>query len=87
MTPAEKLAARKLRKDSAQPRKVVLICRVRAARQKLRLSLRDVERETGVHNVTLCDAERGCNITLTNALRLAKFFGVSVESLWTEARS
>lgn len=87
MSPAEKMASKKPKKNEGPARNVVLICRMRKKRQELGLTLRDVEKATKVNNVTILDAERGCGITLQNALRLARFFGVAVEDLWSEVKS
>lgn len=84
MTPAEKAAKSKAKRKPPFRRAVKFPDNpLRAMREKLGLSLRDVENETGVNNVTLFSAEAGCEIILTSALALARFYGLSVEGIWS----
>lgn len=84
-TPAERAAAKKKPRGVGPARARRWKCGVRLLRESMGLSLRDVERETGVSNATLSHVERGCDTTLRTALRLAAFFGVPVEVLWAPA--
>lgn len=80
-TPAERAAARKPKKHPPR-RPVVWVCRVREFREKHGLSLRDVERETGITNATVYNIEIGNETTLGHARALAVFFGTTVDVLW-----
>ena len=82
MTPAERTAAAKPKRASKLRRAVFWRCRVGAVRRKLGLSMRDVEKATGVPTSTQCHVERGCELTLTCAVVLARFYGMPVEVLW-----
>jgi DNA-binding XRE family transcriptional regulator len=89
MTPAEELASRKQRKrpkrnNGKEPRKVVLSCAVRDRREALNLSLRDVAAGVGLSISGLHAIEYGCDVQMTTALRLCKFFGCQQCDLWTE---
>lgn len=61
---------------------MVLYCRLRAVREGLGLTLRDVGAATGVHHGVLSRWERGGDATVSLALKVARFFGKSVEELW-----
>ena len=54
--------------------------------QKLRNSLKLTQAEVadaiGVSRPHIANAESGFNVTLSTALRLAKFYGKSVEDIW-----
>lgn len=92
MSPAEKAARQKQAAGAnklpwgsrrAARRSVVFpASRLRALRAALGLTQRDVSVGSGVNNATVADAEAGFEMTLTNALKLAKFFGKPVEELW-----
>ena len=82
MTPAERTAAGKPPRVLKTRRAVIWRCRVGAVRRKLGLSMRDVERQTGVPTSTQCHVERGCEVTLGHAVALARFYGMPVEVLW-----
>lgn len=84
-SPAERMAAHKSRKPTAPAgRKVVWVCRIREVRTGLKppLSLRDVEKGTGLDSGHVSQIENGTELTLGNARVLAKFFGKTVEELW-----
>lgn len=87
MTPAERFAAKKVRKPASTGRKTVWVCRVRELRESLGLTLRDVERATGVSNATVCHIEQGFDPQLSTARKLAEFFGTTVEHLWPKGKS
>lgn len=82
MTKAERLSSKKIKRVSSNLRKLPFICRIKELRLSLCLTLRDVEKETGVNNSSLCLIERGADLTLSNALVLATFFGRTIEELW-----
>ncbi len=91
MTPAEKAA--KVKKAHAckpigrqNPRKYPWICLVRARRQELRLSMRDVAENIGMSVAGIFEIERGSEPTLDTCRRLADFFGEAIESLWPARR-
>ncbi len=86
VSPAEKLAHRKPWRRSprnrSKPRKAVWECRIRAEREPLRLSLRDVARACKLSVTALHQIEHGSDPMLTTATRLAEFFGLAVGELW-----
>lgn len=89
LSPAEMLAAQK--KLNPQPYgklvrryKCVWVCKIKDMRNALGLSLRDIEQATGINNVTLSFIERGAEPTLSNAYRLAEFFGKPLNEIWPE---
>lgn len=81
MTPAERLARTKKprgkRVYSAHKR-----CAVAHVRLTLGLTIRDVQEATGLSNAFICQVEHGCEISLTNARKLSKFFGKGIDELW-----
>lgn len=86
MTPAEKLAkAKPRRKLRAKPyeRKAPWKCAITAMRHELRISLDDVATAVGIAKTTLWQIEHGTDPMLTTAVKLAEFFGKSVEHLWS----
>lgn len=89
MTPAEKLAAEKpwrpAPRNHVKPRKTVWKCGLRAAREKLRISLRDVAKACGISVTALWQIEMGTDPMLTTATKLAAFFGMRIDELWTGA--
>jgi DNA-binding XRE family transcriptional regulator len=84
MTPAEKMA----KSIQRSPRKAfrglprVFSCNIKEKRETLGLSQRDVCRGTGLTVSTVCRVEQGIDLTLTRALKLAKFFGCSIHEIW-----
>lgn len=85
MTPAEKIAEKKTakRRPETNARRKLWKCRLRAVRNKLGLSIRDVEQGCGVSNVTVSQAEQGYDIRLSTATKLAAFFGMRIDELWS----
>ena len=84
MTPAEVLAKKKAkikRKQRMDTRIIVFRCYIKEYRERLGLSHTDVANATGLMDIK--HIESGKNIYLTNAMKIAKFFGVTVEELWT----
>lgn len=86
MTPAEKLAKEKGKQQQTafQELPIVFACQLKAKREALGLSQRDVCRATHLNVSTVCRVEQGVDLTLSRALKLAKFFGCPVEQLWKE---
>ena len=86
MTPAEELAQRVQKGGKPiRPRKK-LRNNIRALRESLKLRLSDVAAECGCSSQHMSKLELGVwtpNVVL--ALRIARFYGRSIESLWTEA--
>lgn len=82
-SPAEILAKRKAAKPPPkQYRKVIWRCRLNEMRNKLGLSMREVEAATKITTATITQVERGMDLNLTTARALAAFFGVAVEEMW-----
>lgn len=84
MTPAEKLAAQKPKKPrrTSPDRKYPWKCGIRDERKKLGLSSQDVAKAVGISQACLIAIERGSGPNLSTAMRLAAFFGRTVEQLW-----
>lgn len=82
MTEAERLSKTKRSLPPIACRKVVWRCTLLDRRQRLNLSLRDIEGATGITSASLSTVERGSDLTLTTARKIADFFGASVEELW-----
>ena len=82
MTPALKMANEKALKPHKGKREAVWYCGLNEMRNKLRLTLRDVEKGTGVSNATICHMEQGADPTLSNARKVADFFGVKIDDIW-----
>lgn len=88
MSKAEELAAQ-LKKRQPTPglvngRRVVWRCLIEQKRAGLRLSLRDIEKATGMGSGLISPIERGTDPQLSTARRIAEFFGCSIEELWPE---
>lgn len=79
-SPAEQMAAAK------KPRGKRTYSAHKPALQKMRatlgLTIRDVAEGTGLSNAFICQAERGSEISLTNARKLSTFYGKPIEELW-----
>lgn len=86
MTPAEELSRnkpwRRPGRNNVPQRRKVWDCRVRACRELLRLSLRDVAMATSLSIAALWQVEMGGDVMLTTATKLAIFFGKTVAELW-----
>ncbi len=88
MTPAESLA--KKLKDGKAPRgdnagarcQPKHLCNIKELRETLGLTQRDVANAVGSSGPVIHCAEHGHEIYLSLALKLAKFFGLSVEEIW-----
>lgn len=84
MTPAERVASRKPSSKPKLVRKVVWICHLRERRRALKISLRDVSKNIGIAMSVISNAERGFEVGLRTAYKLAVFYGAAVEELWEE---
>lgn len=87
MTPAQELAARKA-KDKSHGRRMGPRGRnrfpnqLRALRLALNLSMRDVAKACKISDATVYLAEQGCDIQMSTAFVLAKFYGKRIEEIW-----
>lgn len=86
MTPAERIANKKVRRTpkSESRRPTVWRCTVREYRERLGLTYREIGEALHLSAGFLVDVERGADVRLTNAIGLAKFFGVTIQDLWPE---
>lgn len=87
MSPAEKLSAEKSKTKEVRERRRVVKDRrfdstILGRRESLKLSLRDIEIETGIAATIVNQMERGVTGKIEHALTLARFFGVPVEQLF-----
>ena len=88
MTPAEQLAASKPRQrpkrngPATPSRKAVWAATLRARRESLDLSMRDVAQAVGLSVACYFAVEHGTDPMLTTARRVADFYGATVEELW-----
>ena len=86
-SPAERLAKtiklRKYRRGACSV-KLVWNCDLRARREKLFLTMRDVAKAVGLSVTGYYAIEHGSDPQLTSAVKLAEFFAVPVETLWTK---
>ena len=57
-------------------------CRCREARKELGLKQKEVAFRADVSKNWLCEIEKGANVSMENALRIASVLGKSVEELW-----
>ena len=88
MTPAERVAKRKKPSPRAPWGTLKFAgtwrCTLRACRQSLGLTLADVSRAVGLSVAGLQRIEVGIDPVLSNARKLADFYGKTVEELWPE---
>ena len=80
MTPAEQLASTK--KPRGKRTYSAHNCNVARHRLSLGLTIRDVQVATGLSIGFISQVEHGCEISLTNARKIATFFGLSIDELW-----
>lgn len=90
-SPAESLANQKRERgtvrrcaDKRTDRIYPLTCSMRARRNKLGLTLRDVGEAVGMSAAGLSVIEHGAETQMTTAIKLARFFGCKVEEIWGE---
>lgn len=89
LTPAELLAKKKDAEGRIKSLKSVNVapkwkCLLSNLRIELGLSQDDVAKAVGLSKTTIWETEHGQEILLTNAVKLARFFGRSVEQIWQE---
>lgn len=84
-TEAEKLAAMKA--DTVSEKAIrVIYCYCREKRRSLKLTLEEVGKAVEVSAGNLSTMERGlARPSLVVALRLSRFYGVTVNDLWSES--
>lgn len=61
--------------------------RLRELRKKTGLTQREVGRRIGVCDATICLAERGHEIILSTAIKLARLYGSTIEDVWSFERT
>lgn len=86
MTPAERLSVKKPVRKLKAPTAGVFICRIRALREPLRLTVRDVATAVGMSSAGLHAIENGSDPMLSTALKLAEFFGRDICEIWTKVK-
>lgn len=59
----------------------VRLRRLRAAREKARLSQGTLAGVAGIHLQTICNAERGLSVKVNTAEKIARALGVELEAL------
>ncbi len=90
MTPAERLAKKLKTALNAVPhgrkgdvrRPPKYRCKILELRNALGLTQRDVAEGCGTFGPSINEAEHGRELTLSLALKIAAFFGKSVEEIW-----
>jgi len=91
MTPAEKLAKEKSWKRSPRnkadfPGKVQWPDNgLREIRESLRLSLREVAKAVGLSINSYWCIEKGRDLVMTNAVKIAAFYGKPVTEIWRKS--
>lgn len=89
---AEKLAAKKQRERpkrnfTAKPELVLWTCKLSENRESLNLAMRDVADAVGLSVSAYFRIEKGyADVSLSNAMSLANFFGKTVYELWPQWR-
>ena len=89
-TPAEKLRAsirrkRPKRNPPAKSEHVIWINRVAELREANDLAMRDVAKAVGMSTAAYFRVEKGfADVCLSNACKIATFFGLTVAQVWTE---
>ncbi len=90
-TPAERLAAKKPwrrpSRNGVTLHKKVWYCGLREVREELKISMRDVAKAVGLSLTAYWQIEHGTDPMLSNAVKLAAFFGKPVEELWSKRRA
>lgn len=90
-SPAEKFAAAKAARGEPKgrggkgvPHRKILWpqCLLKEKRLALGLTLLEVQEATGVSAATQNNTERGTDVGLSNAVRLAIFFGCEISDIW-----
>ncbi len=65
-----------------RPPKTRLLVDLSALRKDRGVTIRDVEKATGIPNPVVCQTELGCTPALETALRIAAFVELPVEKIW-----
>lgn len=86
MTPAEKLSSKKPPRILKGSNTGVFLCRIRALREPLRLTIKDVATATGISSSGIHEIENGRDPQLSTALKLAEFFGRDISEIWTKVK-
>lgn len=82
--PTSKAALLATRQEQKGPAgRTVLACRLRDIRISVGLSVKSAADGAGVASNTILHMERGLAPTLVNALRVADFFGLKIEDIWS----
>jgi DNA-binding XRE family transcriptional regulator len=80
---ASKMASKAKRKSKANiPGARAFSCRAKELRDSHGLTLQDVGGEVGVSPQTVIAIEAGRDCMLTTAIKIAEFFGETVEDIW-----
>ena len=80
-TPAEKLSKATKRREAR--RYGPLECRLGELIEDHGLSIRKVGKQLKISNAFLCQVKHGGRIGVDHAIRIAQFFGLKVEDIWT----
>lgn len=92
MTPAETLASKKQRQrpkrnTPASSERVLWTCGLSELREQCNLSMRDVAESVGLSVSAYFRIEKGyADVSLSNAMNIAKFFGKTICEIWTQWR-
>ena len=81
-SPAEKMAATK--KPRGKRSYSAHKSNLKKVRSVVGLTIREVAEGTGLSNAFICQVEQGGEISLTNARKLSRFFGKSIDELWPQ---
>lgn len=83
MSPAEKLAKKiKSKRRQIRARIGIIDCKVRDLRHSLGLSTQAAAQGCGMSIANFNRVERGGDVQMTSAKKLAAFFGKPIEELW-----
>ncbi len=92
LTPAEKLASRKQwkrpkRNPPAKSERVLWTCKLAECRESLNLNMHETAKAVGLSSSAYFRIEKGyADVCLSNAMKLAQFFGKTVYELWPQWR-
>ncbi len=64
------------------PRRPRWVCTLRARRHDMGLTIRQFAEISGLPSGNVGQIERGCDVCLTTAHKLAQFFGCPIADLW-----
>jgi transcriptional regulator with XRE-family HTH domain len=83
MSPAEKVSKSKPKRQKIHVESE-WNCKIRELRESLGLSMQEVTKATGIQPSSQSLAERGKDLNLSTAYKLAKFYGKTIEELWPD---